>query len=162
MIMMEKGNAEMISIFSNPSIPPPKYITIAAMDDNVSPQMTLTVFAGLSWPLVLNIPIKNVPETAELNKTTAKENKVTKDKIRPKLQLSNMPNVTVSVANSESCAMPSFSTNNADPPKTAKNIKVTSVGASRTPVINCLIVLPFDTLAINIPTNGAQEIHHDQ
>src|SRR5699024_11361691 len=71
-----------------------------------------------------------------------------------------MPNVTVSVANSESCAMPSFSTNNADPPKTAKNIKVTSVGASRTPVINCLIVLPFDTLAINIPTNGAHEIHH--
>src|SRR5699024_4946312 len=71
-----------------------------------------------------------------------------------------MPNVTVSVANSESCAMPSFSTNNADPPKTAKKIKVTSVGATRTPVINWLIVLPFHTLAINLPTNGPQEIHH--
>src|SRR5699024_5933875 len=73
-----------------------------------------------------------------------------------------MPNVTVSVANSESCAMPSFSTNNADPPKTAKNIKVTRVGASSTPVTNCLIVLPLDTLAINIPTNVDQEIHQAQ
>ena len=84
MIMMEKGNAEMISIFSNPSIPPPKYITIAAIDDNVSPQMTLTVFAGLSCPFVLNIPITNVAESADVMKNTAITKIVTKDKILPK------------------------------------------------------------------------------
>ena len=84
MIMMEKGNAEMISIFSNPSIPPPKYITIAALDVNVSPQMTLTVLAGLSCPFVLNIPITNVAESAEVMKNTAITKIVTKDKILPK------------------------------------------------------------------------------
>src|SRR5699024_6411870 len=133
-----EGNAEMISIFSNPPTPAPRYIAVAAMDDHVGPQMTLTVHAGLRRPAVLNIPITSVADSAEATKNTAITKRLTKDKTLPKGSYTNVPNVTVSVANSEGCAMPSFSTNDADPPKTAKNIKVTSVGASRTPVINCL------------------------
>ena len=35
-------------------------------------------------------------------------------------------------------------------------------GTKLTPIINSLIVLPFDILAIKTPTNGAQAIHHAQ
>src|SRR5699024_11305188 len=70
-----------------------------------------------------------------------------------------MPNVAVSVASSDNWASPVCSTFNADTPKTEKKMIVTSVGARSTPATNCLIVRPLDTRAINIPTNGDQEIH---
>lgn len=50
----------------------------------------------------------------------------------------------------------------ADAPKTAKNKKQTTAGTNSTPSTNSLIVLPLETRAINIPTNGAHEIHHAQ
>jgi hypothetical protein len=35
-------------------------------------------------------------------------------------------------------------------------------GTKIVPKINSLMVLPRETLAINIPTNGDQDIHHAQ
>jgi len=47
-------------------------------------------------------------------------------------------------------------------PKTENQIIDTILGATITPIINSLIVLPLDILAINTPTKGAQAIHHAQ
>ena len=47
-------------------------------------------------------------------------------------------------------------------PKDVNQIKLSMVGISRTTVKNSLIVLPFDILAINTPTNGDQDIHQAQ
>ena len=45
----------------------------------------------------------------------------------------------------------------------AENQNVPSnVGATSTPIMNSLIVRPFDTRAMNILTNGAHEIHQAQ
>src|SRR5690625_2378532 len=73
-----------------------------------------------------------------------------------------MPKVAVSVANSDIFVIPFCSKCNAEPPNTEKKISVTSVGANKTPAMNCLMVRPLETRAINIPTNGAHEIHHAQ
>ena len=47
-------------------------------------------------------------------------------------------------------------------PKTVNQIMLTATGMSRTAAMNSRIVLPFEMRAINIPTNGDQEIHHAQ
>ena len=54
------------------------------------------------------------------------------------------------------------SSNKADPPKAEIQKKVITVGTNSTPKTNSFNVLPLETLAINIPTNGDQAIHHDQ
>lgn len=78
----EKGRAAMISIFWNPSMPP-EYITIAAIDDKVSPQIIFIVFEGFNCPPVLNMPSTNVAESADVMKKMAITNIVTKDRIVP-------------------------------------------------------------------------------
>ena len=45
------------------------------------------------------------------------------------------------------------------PETTYIQMTVTRVGIISTAVMNCRTVRPFETLAINIPTNGDQEIH---
>ena len=47
-------------------------------------------------------------------------------------------------------------------PNIANQTKEPRAGTKVTPIINSLIVLPLDILAINTPTNGAQAIHHAQ
>src|SRR5699024_9860643 len=47
-------------------------------------------------------------------------------------------------------------------PIVANQIEQITVGTTNTPRINSRIVLFRDTRAINIPTNGAHEIHHAQ
>jgi hypothetical protein len=47
-------------------------------------------------------------------------------------------------------------------PKMVIHRKMTKVGTRRTPRINCRMVRPKDTLAINMPTKGDQAIHQDQ
>jgi len=47
-------------------------------------------------------------------------------------------------------------------PKIENHIIDAKVGAQITPIINCLIVLPLEILAINMPTKGVQDIHQAQ
>lgn len=47
-------------------------------------------------------------------------------------------------------------------PKVLIQIAVTIIGTKSTAIINSLTVLLFDTLAINIPTNGDHVIHQAQ
>src|SRR5690554_2714635 len=52
--------------------------------------------------------------------------------------------------------------NNAALPIKPIQIRVNPVGISRTPTMNSRILRPSDNRAINIPTNGDQEIHQAQ
>ena len=54
------------------------------------------------------------------------------------------------------------SKSSAEPPNTEIQRKVIPVGTNSTPNTNSLMVLPLDTLAINIPTKGDQAIHQAQ
>ncbi|MPM61519.1 hypothetical protein SDC9_108379 [bioreactor metagenome] len=47
-------------------------------------------------------------------------------------------------------------------PNTTNHIIHTMAGTMVTPIINSLIVLPLDILAMNIPTNGIHAIHKAQ
>src|SRR5690554_1550999 len=48
------------------------------------------------------------------------------------------------------------------PPKALNHKKVTKAGRIKTQRINSLMVRPLDIRAINVPTNGDQEIHQPQ
>src|SRR5690554_3858373 len=48
------------------------------------------------------------------------------------------------------------------PPKALNHKKVTKAGRNNTHKINSLMVRPLEIRAINVPTNGDQEIHHPQ
>merc|ERR1719376_289316 len=48
------------------------------------------------------------------------------------------------------------------PPKSTIHMNEYTTGAVRVPLMNCLMVLPLEIFAMNIPTNGHQEIHHPQ
>ena len=50
----------------------------------------------------------------------------------------------------------------AAPPSTANQTKLTPLGISSTPSTNSPIVRPLEMRAMNVPTKGAQEIHHAQ
>lgn len=54
---------------------------------------------------------------------------------------------------------PSSSKYSALPPKILIHKKVNSDGTKTTPKINSVMVRPFDTRAMNIPTNGDHAIH---
>lgn len=55
-----------------------------------------------------------------------------------------------------------LSTLNPTVPNMANHIKHNNEGIIKTPSTNSFIVLPLEILAINIPTGGAQAIHHPQ
>src|SRR5690625_1869576 len=66
-IIMENGNAAIISIFCKASNPP-LYIRIIATALCASPQAILTVFGGNNDPFVVCIPSTNVAESADVMK----------------------------------------------------------------------------------------------
>ncbi len=47
-------------------------------------------------------------------------------------------------------------------PKTVNQMRLTTVGARRTPITNSRIVRPREIRAMNIPTKGAQLVHQPQ
>src|SRR5699024_7414005 len=57
---------------------------------------------------------------------------------------------------------PANSIFNAVPPKTENQTTARTDGTTNTPMMNSLIVLPFEILAINRPTKGDQDICHAQ
>ena len=50
----------------------------------------------------------------------------------------------------------------AAPPKIANQSRLTALGIRMTPATNCRMVRPRLIRAMNMPTNGVQEIHHAQ
>ena len=58
--------------------------------------------------------------------------------------------------------MPVVWVRNAVPPMIANQTALAPLGTSSTPIRNCRTVRPREMRAMNVPTNGAQEIHHAQ
>ena len=50
----------------------------------------------------------------------------------------------------------------AEPPKIANQTRLTTLGTSITPLTNWRMVRPRQIRAMNMPTNGVQEIHQAQ
>src|SRR5699024_3822665 len=72
-----------------------------------------------------------------------------------------MPNSACS-SGRPAISAPLFCALTPDIPNVENHKRLTTVGTIRIPDKNSLIVLPFDTRAINIPTNGAHAIHQAQ
>lgn len=78
---------------------------------------------------------------------------------------SSSPNSACSVppaASATRSRVPVACVRSAVPPMIANQTALAPLGTSRTPVRNCRTVRPREIRAMNVPTNGAQEIHHAQ
>ena len=125
------------------------------------------LLGGFKSPSDVSIPRTNVPEFAEVTKKVHTKSMVIIDNNIPNGYLENTINIPVSgafvissratfakIPNSPKC-IPNV-------PKIANHNNEPKDGAKTTPIINSLIVLPFEILAIKIPTNGAHAIHQAQ
>ena len=123
--------------------------------------MNFLFVSGLRSPCDVNIPSTNVAESADVTKNVQRSTIATidiKDPIGYSL-ITTKNAVDVDWIASDAIPEPRL---NPIPPNTANHMNDASVGARSTPVTNSFIVLPFDILAINVPVNGAQAIHHAQ
>jgi hypothetical protein len=75
---------------------------------------------------------------------------------------SSTPNSWPSVVACPATSTPSRCAAMPAPPKTANQTRLTTLGTSSTPVTNWRIVRPRLIRAMNMPTNGVQEIHQAQ
>ena len=75
---------------------------------------------------------------------------------------SNRAVATFSFTAAATSLVPSICVFSAAPPNVDIQKKDRSDGTSTTPTTNSRIVRPFETRAMNMPTNGAHEIHHPQ
>src|SRR5690606_36917803 len=157
----EKGKAAIINAFCN-ACNPPLYNKIAAIAASITPHVSFTLFGGVSEPFVVCIPKTNVAESAEVIKNITTSKTAIKDNILDIGSWLNISNNTSSVANCVKSTFPACCTSIAVVPDTANQRKLTKVGKSITPIRNSRIVLPLDTRAMKIPTNGDHEIHQAQ
>nr|WP_236824784.1 MULTISPECIES: hypothetical protein [unclassified Blastococcus] len=81
--------------------------------------------------------------------------------ITPPGRVSSRANSCCSVAWPASPA-PSCSARMPAPPNTENHSPLTSVGTASTPTTNSRMVRPREMRAMNVATNGDQEIHHAQ
>lgn len=159
-----KGRAVIIAIVCNPWRPPLSN-RIMAIADWRTPQMILILFLGLRSPLEESIPRTKVAESAEvikkviISKVASRQTTVLNGSFLKVINKAEV--ISASTALVIPC-WPLITRLRAVPPKTENHKKLNKLGANKTPKTNSLIVLPFDTLAMNIPTKGAQAIHHDQ
>lgn len=160
-MMKENGKAAMIIVFCK-AVSPLTDNKITAMTDKVIPQASFTLFGGVIEPFVDNIPRTNVAESAEVMKNEAISTTAKIETIVDNGMEWNISNIVNSVEAFAKLATPLFCRSIAVVPKAENQIAPSSVGATSTPETNSLIVLPFDTRAMNILTKGAHEIHQAQ
>jgi hypothetical protein len=144
---------------------PPTRSSIAANEAITTPQMSLTGAAGFTAPSADMLPSTKVAESAEVIKKMLTS---TSARIEVTFPSGNAVRVSKSDWGRLFAAVlamlpPLFRSRKiADPPKTVNHRKLKSVGAKSTPKTNCRIVRPREIRAMNVPTKGAQEIHHAQ
>lgn len=159
--MMENGKAAMMITFCSAS-KPPTYRRMIAMADWITPQIIFKLFGGVSEPCDDCMPRTNVAESAEVMKNDVISNmaimEITNDQGSP-LNISKMVS---SVALEAKSMIPAFCVSIAVVPNAANQIILNTVGTTSTPIMNSRIVRPFETRAMNMPTNGDQAIHQDQ
>src|SRR5699024_3328601 len=132
----------------------------------IKPQINLTTLGGYKLPPVVCIPSTNVAESADVIKKILINNMATSDITVPSGNCSNTENRTASSPSALIVSVRLIPSKNskwiADPPITVHHNAPRIVGTNNTPKTTSLMVLPRDTRAINVPTNGAQAIHHAQ
>lgn len=160
-IMKENGNAAIIIVFCK-AVNPLTESKISAMEDWMTPQMIFTLFGGVKEPYVDCMPNTNVAESADVTKKEAMSKMAIKEMKKDHGIVPNISNTTSSMEDFDKSTIPSFCAVIAVVPNEENQIVHNNVGANNTPIMNSRIVRPFDTRAMNILTNGAQEIHHAQ
>src|SRR5690625_3502996 len=130
------------------------------------PQINLILFGGYKLPPVVSIPRTNVAESADVIKNMLISRIAMLDINVVNGKCSNTENNAASSPVCSICWMMFAPSKNskliAEPPNTVNQNAPKIDGTNNTPTTNSLIVLPLETRAINVPTNGAHAIHHAQ
>ena len=127
----------------------------------MTPHKIFLSLPGFKSPSDENIDKTKIPELADVMKKVHKRQIAMIEKIIPNGYSARTTNSAVSVTSFALLIIP-ISRFNPKLPKIENQIKETIDGAMITPKTNSLIVLPLEILAIKVPTNGPQAIHHDQ
>jgi hypothetical protein len=129
------------------------------------PQKIVTGRAGLWTPRDDSMPMTSDAASAPLTKKSATSTITTSD-VRPdRANCSSVVKSPISGAWAtavEMSAAPLSWRSIAAPPRIANQTKLTPLGISSTPSTNSPTVRPREMRAMNVPTKGAQEIHHAQ
>lgn len=160
-MMKENGNAAMIMVFCK-AVNPFTDNKMTAIVDWIIPQMSFTLFGGISDPFVDCMPSTNVAESAEVMKNEAINKMANIEMKSDNGIVLNISKIVNSVEDADKLVSPCFWISMAVVPNAENQNDPRSVGATSTPIMNSRIVRPFDTRAMNILTNGAQEIHQAQ
>ncbi len=144
---------------------PPPIRRTAATNPSMIAQNSLESTGGLGFPPEVMMSMTMEPESDEVTK------KVTMT-IMARLDVKEARGKFPSRMNREtgmfSCTAwdmppaPNISIKRAVLPKMVIQINVINVGTSSTPATNWRMVRPWETRAMNMPTNGDHAIHHDQ
>lgn len=111
------------------------------------------------------MPSTKVAESAEVTKNIITRITAIKDRIEPSGICANIAKSAAEESWAATADKPRLCVNSmcrAVPPKILNQIKFERVGAKSMPSMNCLMVLPLEMRAKNIPTKGDQAIHQAQ
>lgn len=160
----EKGSAIEIAAVWRASRPPPARSTAATVPSNKDQKMRCQT-GGFVDPPELSISITRDPESEDVTKN------VTITVVAIKLTITEKGNesrktksavVMFSLTAFISVESPKSVFRIPVEPKAVSHTKLKAVGMNNTPEMNSLMVLPFETRAMNIPTYGDHEIHQLQ
>ena len=164
--MMIRANgseqATMIDCSPDSAFSPPASSRKMAIRPSAAPHTMVTGLVGTARPDWDIDPITTVAESAAVTKkiTTAM---ITTMAVSPESgRLSMMSNITFSPDPSIPRSTPSRFSLIAVPPKITYQATEIRDGTSTTTVTNWRMVRPLEILAMNMPMNGDQEIHHAQ
>src|SRR5690625_4044237 len=163
-MMIENGSAVAKEAAWSPSSPPANNRPMAIAPS--SPEnITRDQVGGLGWPPAVSMFMTREPESDEVMKNSTTSSTPMMENTVPKGRSCRTVNREPSGETSLSTTR-SASPNNCrwipEPPRTPNHSMPTRVGTNMTPIINSRMVLPRETRAMKIPTNGAQAIHQPQ
>src|SRR5690606_23284265 len=163
-MMIASGNPLAIAPVCNAGSPPASSSTAATTPCSSAQKMRCHA-GGSGTPLVVMMSITRLAESDEVTK------KVTTSAVAMLIEMvssgrcsrkRNSATATSSLTAATRLPAPVSWMNSAVLPNTVNQKKVKAAGTSSTPTMNSRTVLPRDIRAMNMPTNGDQEIHQPQ
>src|SRR5699024_7036267 len=131
-----------------------------------TPQMALTVVLGFNSPTVVSMPSTNVPESAEVMKKEEIKSTATPTTTDANgcdsRNANNATSFPISFMSWWITPPSAVSISNPAIPKIENQMALNNTGTAVTPMTNSRMVLPLETRAIKVPTNGDQPIHQAQ
>ena len=143
------------------SSPPPTSSMMIAIAPITMPQKITTQRDGWMEPRCESVPMTIDAASAPDTKKIATRTMASTDTARPAGTTASSPNSCSSVS-CEARSVPVRCRLIAAPPKIANQSRLTTLGMRMTPATNWRIVRPRLMRAMNMPTNGVQEIHQAQ